>query len=86
MEYVWDKFSGMDVWKLRNLSHEFAEWKRFEKELNTKGTPNSYEMILQDFFTQNGKVDFSDMLNDDIISSSMEQFNVKRAISAAINS
>jgi uncharacterized phage-associated protein len=50
MNEVWDTYGGMKERRLRDLSHEFPEWKRYEDELENKELPNGYLMILGDFF------------------------------------
>lgn len=50
MEYVWEKYGGYDQFELRDLSHNFPEWMRYEKELKCSTMPSSYPMIIDDFF------------------------------------
>ena len=50
LEQVWEKYGNMNQFELRDLSHKFPEWLRYEKELNDKFLPNSYPIIIDDFF------------------------------------
>ena len=50
MNEVWDAYGSMKESRLRNLSHEFPEWKRYEAELENEELPNRYLMVLGDFF------------------------------------
>lgn len=51
MELVWEKYGNMNQYELRDFSHNFPEWLRYEKELNSKNLPNSYPIIIDDFFS-----------------------------------
>ena len=51
MEQVWAKYGNMNQYELRDFSHNFPEWLRYEKELNSKNLPNSYPIIIDDFFS-----------------------------------
>lgn len=51
MEFVWEKYGSMTQFALRDFSHNFPEWLRYEKELNNKYLPNSYSIIIDDFFS-----------------------------------
>jgi uncharacterized phage-associated protein len=50
LEEVWENYGNQSDKILRDYSHLFPEWKRFEKELNDNNRPNSYRMIIDDFF------------------------------------
>lgn len=50
MNYVWSKYGQMTQFELRDLSHKFPEWLRYEADLKDKNSPNSYQMVLDDFF------------------------------------
>lgn len=50
MNLIWEKFGHFDRFYLSDLSHKFPEWKRFEKDLEDKYAPNSYSMVMEDFF------------------------------------
>lgn len=45
---VLDRYGAFDPWSLRNHSHHFPEWKRFEVQLAASKT--SFPMIMDDFF------------------------------------
>ena len=51
MEEVWEKLGRMNESNLRNYSHRFPEWLRFEKELEDENRPDGYPMVIDDFFT-----------------------------------
>lgn len=51
MEQVWGKYGIMNQYDLRDLSHKFPEWLRYEKELNDRFLPNSYPIFIDDFFS-----------------------------------
>ncbi len=48
---IYDTFGGLDQFELRDLSHQFPEWLRFEKELKS-GASKRYPMNWDDFFTE----------------------------------
>ena len=50
MNEVWDNYGSMKESRLRDLSHVFPEWKRYEAELENEELPNGYVMIIGDFF------------------------------------
>jgi len=50
MEQVWDKYGERDQYELRDFSHNFPEWLRYESELKNTSRPNSYPIIIDDFF------------------------------------
>lgn len=50
MKQVWKKYGLMDQFNLRDLSHKFPEWKRFEEQLEDEEISNSYRMKIADFF------------------------------------
>lgn len=84
MEYVWNKFQKMESFEFSEYSHRYPEWLRFEKELNSKFTPNSYDIVIQDFFDFPELQEFEDLLDSNIISLSKEDFNVKNSIQSAL--
>jgi uncharacterized phage-associated protein len=63
MEYVWAKFGKLNGFELRNLSHEFLEWKRYENDLENKLKPNAYKIVITDLFTNSNGFDFSDLFS-----------------------
>jgi uncharacterized phage-associated protein len=50
MEKVWKDYGQMDQFELRDFSHNFPEWLRFKEELENQSLPNSYQIIIDDFF------------------------------------
>ncbi|MGM0530723.1 MAG: Panacea domain-containing protein [Bacteroidota bacterium] len=52
MEEIWERYSQYDQFELKKLSHNFPEWKRYEKELNDSANLNSYPIVLDDFFKE----------------------------------
>ncbi|MBN2764904.1 MAG: SocA family protein [Paludibacteraceae bacterium] len=50
MEFVWQSFGNMTASSLRNLSHKFPEWIRFQKELEDTSLPNKFDIVMDDFF------------------------------------
>ena len=50
LDHVWEKFGSLTQWQLRDLSHKYPEWKRFEEALLNPFTANSYPMEMLDFF------------------------------------
>lgn len=52
MSLVYDNFGNLDELSLSELSHEYPEWKKFEKSLQV-GHSSRFEMNYQDFFEDN---------------------------------
>jgi uncharacterized phage-associated protein len=52
MSLVYDSFGNLDEFTLSELSHEYPEWKKFEKSLQM-GHSSRFEMNYQDFFEDN---------------------------------
>lgn len=52
MSLVYDSFGNLDEFALSELSHEYPEWKKFEKSLQV-GHSSRFEMNYQDFFEDN---------------------------------
>lgn len=85
MEYVWNNFKNYSSIEFSDYSHEFPEWKRFEKELNAPFTPDAYDIVIQDFFEFPESSDFSDILNEETIMMSKEEFSVKNSFQSFLN-
>jgi hypothetical protein len=49
MELIYKNFGNLDEFTLSQLSHEYPEWKKFEKSLEM-GHSSRFEMNYQDFF------------------------------------
>lgn len=50
MDIVWQIYGNFSPYKLRDISHKFPEWLRYKKELEDKNLPNSYNIVIDDFF------------------------------------
>ncbi|MFT5821526.1 MAG: putative phage-associated protein [Crocinitomix sp.] len=50
MDFIWIKFGEYSQFELRDISHHYPEWKRFEEKL--KKTKSSYPMKISDFFVK----------------------------------
>lgn len=82
LDLVWEKFGHMDRWELRDLTHEYPEWKRWEEELKDPTTPNSYLMEMIDFFdipedTKLSKSSFFDIPKERIFES-LQTYNLRK--------
>jgi hypothetical protein len=55
MEQVWNTFGAKDQFELKDYSHLFPEWLRFEDDLKNEYSPNSYPIVIQDFFNSPSK-------------------------------
>lgn len=84
MEYVWTKFNTMQSFDFSDYSHKYPEWLRYEKELNSEFTPNAYDIVIQDFFEFPELSEFADLLDEETISLSKEDFNVKNSIQGSL--
>jgi uncharacterized phage-associated protein len=56
LEEVWNRYGDRSDKVLRDYSHLFPEWKRFEEELNDTTHSNSYRMVIDDFFKEPSEV------------------------------
>ncbi len=84
MNYVWNKFCRMDSFDFSEYSHKYPEWLRFEKEINSKHTPNAYDIVIQDFFDFPQLDEFSDLLDEEVIALSKQDFNIKNSIQSSL--
>ena len=50
MESVWQDYGNKGGWALREFSHLFPEWKRYEKQLKDPNLPKSYPIVIDDLF------------------------------------
>jgi uncharacterized phage-associated protein len=83
LNLVWDKYGGLDDIRLKDVSHNFKEWLRYQKDLEDKEKPNSYPMIMDDFFTPPvGAVDYD--FDNDRCGISREHFMSHSAIVSAL--
>jgi len=71
MEWVWGNFGHVS--NLVGFSHQFAEWIRYEEDLNDPQKPNSYPMIVEDFFSLDAAEKFSEIVD-------IEEIDVSRSI------
>lgn len=83
LDLVWEEFGSMDVWVLRDLTHQYPEWKRFEKQLKDPNSPNSYPMILEDFYeipvnNEKNKSNFFSTIPNGMIQESMETLKLRQ--------
>lgn len=85
MNYVWNKFSDINQFEIRDYSHKFKEWLRFEKELNDSSFPNKYDIVIQDFFEFPDLEEFDDLLNNELIEQSKENFNFNSSIKSYLS-
>ena len=49
LEFVAEQFGDKEAWELRNLTHNYPEWKRFEHTLDTQLSRRE-KIIMSDFF------------------------------------
>lgn len=49
LDFCVDKFGHMEAWDLRNLTHEYPEWKRFKSTLEEQRTKRE-RILMKDFF------------------------------------
>jgi uncharacterized phage-associated protein len=73
LKYVADNYEKRSSFILRDFSHEFPEWKRYEESLFDKSFPNSYAMEMKDFFIE-VENNFSDILTKEEIELSKEEY------------
>lgn len=85
MNFVWSTFGNKGASGLRNYSHDFPEWLRFKKELEDSSMPNSYEIVLDDFFENPNKKEFYDILKGVDISNTRSHFHSHNAIHSILN-
>ena len=85
MNYVWSTFGNKSASSLRNFSHKFPEWLRYKKELEDVTLPNSYEIVLDDFFENPDLRVFNGILSVDDIADSKSYFRSYSAIQSSLN-
>jgi len=85
MNYVWERFKNVDSFRFSDYSHKFPEWLRFKNELESQFTPNAYDLVIQDFFEFHDMEEFSDLLDEETINLSKQDFNVRNAIQSSLN-
>lgn len=50
MEQIWEEFGVTPAWGLRQYSHNFKEWVRFEEQIEDPTQISSYAIEMDDFF------------------------------------
>lgn len=80
MNSVWEKFGNYSPSNLRNYSHKFPEWKRYEEFLNDESMLNSYVIVLEDFFSIPNEKSYLQVLGDSDLSLSEKIFHSHQAI------
>ncbi|MBL7909903.1 MAG: SocA family protein [Bacteroidia bacterium] len=82
LDLVWEKFGHLNHWNLRDLSHEYPEWKKFEDEINNPFSPNSFPMDLHDFYDipEATELNMADFFNipEEMILESKETFALRQ--------
>ena len=76
---VYDKYGHYDQFQLRNISHEFPEWKKYESALNKK-ISSRFEMQLSDFFTEAPKQFDYFLIDPEVVSISKEIFTENEVV------
>jgi len=83
MNEVWDTYGGMTKYVLKDYSHLFPEWKRFEDQLNDENQPNRFRMKLDDFFIDpDAEANFN--IDEEKRNVSKEYFNHRNSIQEVI--
>jgi len=85
MTTIWEKFGDFSNFQLRDLSHKFPEWIRYEKELNDENLPKSYPMVMEDFFEAPKTDDNMDIFNVEGIAETLSQYRVHESIQSNLN-
>lgn len=49
LDFVIEKFSHHEAWELRNLTHDYPEWKRYKSTLESNSSKRE-KIIMNDFF------------------------------------
>lgn len=74
MNYIWNNFNTKNSIPFSEYSHKFAEWKRYESLLNDKYSPNSYPIVIEDFFEFPDISEFEDIISNDIVKESKNYY------------
>lgn len=85
MNFIWNKFGFLNQFELRDISHKFPEWLRFEKELNDEYSPKSYDMIMEDFFIHPNIEDYKDVFSIEGVEDSLSHFRSHNAIQSNLD-
>jgi len=76
LSFVWDKFGSMDEFELSRLTHEYPEWKKHEKTLDSPSISRvrmNFEDFLEDPALDN--IEKCYPLTEDEIEDRKEQLN-----------
>lgn len=49
LDFAVEKFSHHETWELRNLTHEYPEWKRYKNTIESNSSKRE-KIIMEDFF------------------------------------
>ncbi|MFV8326042.1 Panacea domain-containing protein [Flavobacterium sp. ZS1P14] len=85
MNFIWEKFGQYNQYQLRDLSHKFPEWLRYEKELNDNSLPNSYNIVMDDFFINPNIERFDDVFSIEKSEISKSHYRSYNAIQSNLN-
>ncbi len=83
MNLIYDNFGNLDEYMLSELSHEYPEWKKFEKSLQM-GHSSRFEMNYQDFFQNNENSHYLFEQNGELLELNKEVFLENQIISNLI--
>jgi len=75
LDFVIDNFSKYDAWELRNLTHEYPEWRRYKNTL--EGNLSKREKITMDDFFENANIENDPyiIIDNDIVQLSKELYH-----------
>lgn len=73
MGCIYKNFGNLDEFALSELSHEYPEWKKFEKSLQI-GHSSRFEMNYEDFFESNKNAHYLFEENNDLLELNKEVF------------
>lgn len=83
LDTIWDQLKDHAPMLLRDFSHNFPEWTRFEEFLNDHTMQNSFPMIEEDFFEDNK---FFNAVSPDVKSSSIAEYHSKKSFLNSLRS
>lgn len=89
LDAVMNKFGKMSQWQLRDLTHKYPEWRKFEDDLKNPNKPNCYPMEFEDFYSipdldESNSADFFKDIPEGHISESLETLKQKIKLGATI--
>ena len=62
-EIIYEQFGQIERFELREFSHKFPEWAKFEEDINKSHGRSSFDMDIEDFFENVNGV--SELFKDD---------------------